>query len=217
VSHEEIGRFFDRECCATAHQRPADGDGVDALGRQLLAALDEAGFAGGSVLELGSGDGSFSRQLIARGALAVTGLDLSPHSVGYAAARAASAGLGERLTYRVADGATERLDTHDAVVSERVFCCFPDPDALLANSLPAAGSIYALALPESRGPLGFLARAAVTSANLWQWLRRDPFRAYVHDVGAIDRRIQANGFVLRSSRRRTIWRVLAYSRAQSPS
>ncbi|CAN5801764.1 hypothetical protein BH24CHL6_BH24CHL6_09390 [soil metagenome] len=212
MSHEEIGRFFDRECCATAHQRPVDGGGVHALSGQLLAALDDAGFAGGTVLELGSGDGSFSRRLIDSGALAVTGLDLSPQSVSYAAARAASAGLGERLSYRVADGATATLETHDAVVSQKVFCCFPDPTALLANSLPVAGTVYALALPESRGLIGILSRAAVASANLWQWLRRDPFRSYVHDVRSIERRIEAAGFVRRSSRRRAIWLVLAYSR-----
>ncbi|HUG48246.1 MAG TPA: class I SAM-dependent methyltransferase [Candidatus Limnocylindria bacterium] len=213
MSHEEIGRFFDRECCATLEKRPVEGTDGPPLSRQLLAALADAGFLSGTVLELGSGDGSFSRELLRRGALAVSGLDLSAQSVGYAAARASAAGLSERLRYRVADAATARLEPHDAVVSQRVLCCFPDPAGLLANSLSAARSVYALALPESRGLLGLGARLWVRLANGWQWLRRDPFRSFVHDVDELDRLIREAGFVRRSSRRQSIWRVLAYSRA----
>ena len=213
MTHEEIGRFFDRECCATLEQRPIEGRDVAPLSRQLMAALADAGYTSGTVLEIGSGDGSFSRELLRHGALAVSGLDLSAQSVGYAAARASAAGLSERLRYNVADASTAPLEEHDAVVSQRVFCCFPDPAGLLANTLPVARSIYALALPESRGLVGLIARLAVRTANGWQWLRRDSFRSYVHDVGEIDRRIREAGFVRRSSRRRWIWRVLAYSRA----
>lgn len=213
MSHEQIGRFFDRECCSAVAQRPFEAGQPDQLAQELIAAMEDAGYRSGTVLELGSGDGSFSRELVRRGALAVSGLDLSPQSVGYAAARASAAGLGERLRYRVADASGEALEPHDAVVSQKVFCCFPEPTGLLANSLPAARSVYALALPESRGLVGLVARVFVLAANGWQWLRRDPFRAFVHDVAEIDARIRAAGFVRRSSRRRSVWRVLAYSRA----
>ena len=213
MTHEDIGRFFDRECCAAIEQRPIEGQDADPLSRQLMAALEDAGYTSGTVLEIGSGDGSFSRELVRRGALAVSGLDLSAQSVGYASARASAAGLSERLRYRVADGSSAPLEAHDAVVSQKVFCCFPDPAGLLANTLPVARSVYALALPESRGLVGLIARLAVWTANGWQWVRRDSFRSYIHDIGDIDRRIRAAGFVRRSSRRQLIWRVVAYSRA----
>ena len=213
VTTEPIAEFFDRECCASVHRLPDEGEESDALGRELLSALDVAGFAGGSALELGSGDGLLSRLLISRGASSVTGVDLSPQSVVYASSRAAAAGLGHRLSYRVADASSVLLPPHDAVVSERVFCCFPDAPGLLANTLPLARSVYALVLPESRGLLGVVTHVIVAAENAWRWLRRDPFRAYVHDVRLIERTIRSAGFRRRVSRRHGHWRVLVYSRA----
>ncbi len=212
VTHQPIADFFDRECCAATQQRGADADALDRSEEALLAALDEIGVATGTVLELGSGDGALSRELARRGARRVLGIDLSPQSVGYAAARTASTGLGEQVSFRVGDAASARVEGHDAVISAKVFCCFPDPRALLANTLPAAGSAYALVLPESRGIFGLGARLFVLGANAWQWLRRDAFRAYIHDISAIDAAIRAAGFSRRVSRRVSIWRVLAYSR-----
>jgi SAM-dependent methyltransferase len=211
VSTEPIARFFDRECCATAHAN--GGDEPDALGDVLIDALEHAGWSGGTVLEFGSGAGGLSRELVRRGAAAVTGVDLSPQSVSYATGRAASAGMADRLTYRVADAARMPLEPHDAVVSEAVVCCYPDATAVLANTLPVARRAYVLALPESRGVFGLGVRLVVRLANAWQWLRRDDFRAYVHDVDAIDSTIRAAGFEPAFNGRQRHWRVLGYRRS----
>lgn len=208
---EPIARFFDRECCATAHAN--GGDEPDALDNLLIRALQQAGWEDGTVLEFGSGAGGLSRELARRGAAAVTGVDLSPQSVSYASARAVSLGYADRLTYRVADAARIPLEAHDAVVSESVICCYPDAAAVLANTLPIAGTAYALALPESRGLLGLVVRLVVRLANGWQRLRRDEFRAYVHDVDAIDSSIRAAGFEPAFSGRHRQWLVLGYRRS----
>jgi SAM-dependent methyltransferase len=213
VANQPIADFFDRECCSAAHRDAGSNGRLEKTAEHLLDALGDAGYRAGSVLEIGSGDGSLSRELVRRGASSVTGLDLSPQSVAYASLRAASAGLAERLTYRITDASTVALESHDAIVSEKVFCCFPDADTLLANTLPAARSFYALVLPESRGVIGFGARVFVAGANAWQWLSRDPFRVYIHDVRRVDETIRAAGFRRRASRRHLIWRVLAYSRS----
>jgi SAM-dependent methyltransferase len=215
VSTEPIADFFDRECCATAHAN--GGDEPDALGDLLIDALEHAGWSGGTVLEFGSGAGGLSRELVRRGAAAVTGIDLSPQSVSYATARASSLGFTDHLTYRVGDAARSPLDPHDAVVSEAVVCCYPDAAAVLANTLPIARTAYALALPESRGMLGLGVRFVVSLANGWQSLRRDNFRAYLHDVEAIDSTIRAAAFEPAFNRRHRHWRVLGYRRVQSPS
>lgn len=212
MSTEPIAQFFDRECCATAHPDASLEYDEDAVSEMLLSLLSQAGFAGGTVLELGSGDGSLSRELVRRGAQAVIGLDLSAQSVNYATDAAARAGVSDRLSYKVADAASDPLEAHDAVVSERVFCCYPDATALLANTLAAARSIYVLVLPESRGLAGLVTRVAIRIENAWRWLRRDPFRAYVHDVRVIERAIRDAGFRRRASRRTSHWRGMAFSR-----
>ncbi|MDQ3937874.1 MAG: methyltransferase domain-containing protein [Chloroflexota bacterium] len=210
---EPIAELFDRECCLAAETDRAPTAGVDDVSALLLDVLREAGFSGGTVLELGSGDGTLSRELLTRGADSVTGVDLSARSVEYATARAHAAGFGGRLSYEVGDAAKVSLPPCEAVVSEKVFCCYPDVGLLLANTLPAARSVYALVLPESRGPLGWLSRFLITLENSWRWLRREQFRAHVHDVRSIERMIAAAGFVRRASRRHGMWRALAFSRA----
>lgn len=212
MSTEPIAEFFDRECCATADAGSSPIPGADDVGSVLLDALGVAGFAGGTVLELGSGDGTLSRELVRRGAAAVTGVDLSPVSVEHATAAAEAAGVSDRLRYLVGDASAAALAAHDTVVSEKVFCCFPQPDALLANTLPAARSIYALVLPESRGLLGILTKILIAAENAWRRLTRESFRAYVHDVRRIEETIRAAGFERRTSQRHWGWLVLVYRR-----
>jgi SAM-dependent methyltransferase len=212
MKSEPIAEFFDRECCAfAAHPDEPDGE-LDRVSEMLLEAVAASGLSGATVLELGSGDGSLSRELLRRGAAAVTGIDLSPRSVEYAAGRATDAGLAERADYRVGDAAVAKLEQHDIVASNRVFCCYPDPEQLLANTLPAARRLYVLALPESRGVVGVASRLVVRVANAWQWLRRDPFRAYVHDVRRLEHTVREAGLEPVSSRRHRGWLALAFSR-----
>ena len=212
MSTEPIAEFFDRECCAGADAGASPIPGADDLDDILLDALADAGFAGGTVLELGSGDGTLSRELVRRGAAAVTGVDLSPVSIEHATAAAQAAGVSDRLRYQVGDASAAALVAHDTVLSEKVFCCFPRPDGLLANSLPAARSIYALVLPESRGLAGFLTKILIAAENAWRRITREPFRAYVHDVRRIEEAIRAAGFEKRSSQRHWGWLVLVFRR-----
>lgn len=212
MSTEPIAEFFDRECCAGSDPGTSPIPGTDEVDRLLLDALAEAGVAGGTVLELGSGDGTLSRELLRLGAAAVTGVDLSPASVEHATVAAAAAGISDRLRYQVGDASATDLVAHDTVVSEKVFCCFPRPDGLLANTLPAARSIYALALPESRGLPGVVGRILVGVENTWRRIQREPFRAYIHDVRRIEETIRAAGFERLSAQRHWGWLVLVFRR-----
>jgi SAM-dependent methyltransferase len=209
---QPIADFFDRECCAAVDAGASAVPGSRGVTAVLLDALTELGIRDRRVIELGSGAGALSRELVGRGAAHVTGFDLSPASVEHATAAAGAAGLADRLDYRIGDAALAQLEPLDVVVSQKVFCCYPMADQLLANTLPAAGQVYALVLPESRGPIGVVARLVVGIEGLLQRLHRDRFRAYVHDVRRVDAAIQAAGFERRVERRHWAWLVLAYSR-----
>jgi SAM-dependent methyltransferase len=218
---QRIADFFDRECCATASRSSPPLASSRGTAQMLLRSLSDSDLAGRTVLEIGSGDGSLSRALLERGAASVNGLDLSPQSVEAASRAAARAGLAG-VSYQVADAAEAPLAQFDVIVSEKVFCCYPQPDQLLANTLPAARRLYAVVLPESNGVLGGVVRLVVTVGNLWLALQREQFRAYVHDIGALRRGVEAAGFELRASARHWGWRLLLFERtagsaAQSPS
>jgi SAM-dependent methyltransferase len=207
---ESIAGFFDREaCCYPA----GDAEGtVSGVSRLLLSELETAGLAGRTVLELGCGMGSLALAALRAGAARVTGIDISSRSIEVARRRALEAGLADRSTFEVGDGANRRVGPHDLVVLDKVFCCYPDVEGLLTHSLDRAERLYGYSLPASVGFRGLLARAVISLENLWRRLRGDPFRAYVHDVERIEARVRGRGFrqVVRSHW--WTWHVAVYTR-----
>jgi 2-polyprenyl-3-methyl-5-hydroxy-6-metoxy-1,4-benzoquinol methylase len=206
----DVARFFDREACCSSRSPGAGAGRLRPVSRSLLALLEDAGLAGRSVLDVGSGQGSLAVALAERGAARVTGIDLSPASV--AVAEHATERTGVPTRFAVGDASTAQLAPHDVVVLDKVVCCYPDVGALLANTVQAARSVVAIAMPHSRGPRGSLARALVGAENGWRRLRGDPFRAYVHDEVAIVRTLRQHGLVRTSDRHRWTWHIATYER-----
>src|SRR3990170_4486481 len=86
-------------------------------------------------------------------------------------------GIAGRTVLDVGCGVVE-LPTSDIVVLNRVVCCYPDIDALLTNTLAAAGSVYAYTAPPSRGTAGLLAKMVVAISNAWYRLRDAKFGGF---------------------------------------
>lgn len=213
-----VARYFDREACRAAcrpSEKTRSADASHALrpiSRVFLEQLEGAGIRDRTVAELGCGTGALSLELLRSGASSVTAVDLSPQSIDLARRRSAAGGFGTRARFEVGDGATAGLDQHDVVISEKVFCCYPDARSLLANSLQAARLVYGVLLPESRGPWGAVSRLAIGFENFGRWILRDPFRAYVHDFRDIDAAVVAAGFQLRTQIHRGGWLLAVYCR-----
>ncbi len=184
--------------------------------RDLLDGLTRPGLEGRTVLDVGCSAGGLAMESLERGARTATGIDLSAAAIEEARRLSAGRGLADRTTFDVADGASAALPPHDVVVLDKVFCCYPDVDGLLANSLAAARSVYAFSVPPSAGFRGSVRRALTRIANRWYRLRRRKFggfRTYVHDVPSLDARVRAAGFEPLTSRRRFAWDIAVYARA----
>lgn len=206
---EDVARFFDREaCCSSSPHRPASGR-LHAASRILMGMLEDAGVAGGTVLDAGCGQGALTVALSRRG-MTVTGIDLSPESVAAARRAAEQAGVSGRFV--VANAATDSVEPHDVVVLNTVVCCYHDAGALLGNTLPAARSLVALSRPHSRGWRGRLARLLLGAENAWRGLRGDPFRAFVHDEAIIMRALDRHGFAVTAQRNLWSWHIATYER-----
>ena len=182
----------------------------------LLDALEQAGLGERSVLDLGCGIGDLAIETVRHGAASARGFDLSPKAIEQARRLAAERGVGDRTTFEVGDAAELDLPRADVVVLNRVFCCYPDVNALLERSLAAAGSVYAFTVPRSKGVAGAFGRVLTARSNLWSRLRRKRyagFRVYIHDVERIDTRVRAQGFVqVRREIRRFAWDLAVYAR-----
>ena len=181
----------------------------------LVAALEEAGLRGRTVLDVGCGSGDLALATGARGADSATGFDLGPGAIREARSLATERGLSERTHFVVGDGAEIALPRADVVSLNRVLCCYPHIDALLANTLDAAGSVYGFTAPHDRGAIGLANRVSVSVGNLWYRLRAKKFRgfqAFVHELRAVDQRIRAAGFEPVRSERRGLWDLAVYAR-----
>jgi magnesium-protoporphyrin O-methyltransferase len=189
---------------------------VVAVTASMLAALEEAGVRDRSVLDVGCGIGDLAIETVTRGATRAFGVELSPKAVGEARRLAAARGVADRTSFEIGDGSKVPLPNADVVVLNRVFCCYPNVDQLLDNSLSAAGAVYAFTTPPSAGLVGAMIRFQARLANVWYRLRDAKyhgFRVFIHDVERIDARVRAAGFLpVRSERRRVVWHMGVYVR-----
>ncbi len=180
--------------------------------RALLELLGPAG--GHTVLELGAGRGGLLVETLRQGASHVTGVDLSPASTEAARVRLQAAGLADRATLTVGDGATIPVAVHDWVVLDRVICCYPRADALVAIASRAARHRVAFAVPDSRGWRGYVARLALGLENVWHRLRRVSCRTFIHDVDRIEATLASAGFRRIRTAHRGLWYIAVFGPAE---
>ena len=167
-------------------------------------------------MDLGCGVGDLALATLARGALSADGMDLGQGAIEEARSLAAERGLADRATFSVGNGATEPLSRHDVIALNRVLCCYPSVDQLLANSLSAAGDIFAYTAPIHSGLMGRFNRMSVAISNSWFRLRKRKFRgfrAFIHDLDTVDRTIADAGFRKAHAAHRRVWQVAVFTRA----
>ena len=209
------------DCCfdewAASNARKArNQETTAAITAALLDALDEAGLEGRTVLDVGCGTGDLALAALGRGARSAAGFDLGSGAIANARALAQERGLSERATFEVGDGSQIALPRSDVVVLNRVVCCYPSAEALLANTLGVTGSVFGLTAPIDRGLVGLYNRVLWFLGNIWYALRAKKFRGFrvfIHDLGAIDARIVGAGFrPVAREHSRLVWELRVYER-----
>ena len=213
-------------CCfdewASHNAKRARKQGTAApITRHLLAALDRdaiegQGLQGKTFLDVGCGTGDLALATLARGAASADGIDLGAGAIADARSLAEERGLADRVTFSVGNGAIEPLARHDVVALNRVLCCYPSVDQLLANSLGAAGDVYAYTAPIHTGLVGVFNRISIGVGNAWYRLRDRKFRgfrAFVHDLDAVDRTIAEAGFHKAHEAHHRMWQLATFTRA----
>lgn len=212
--HDDYGAVFTPAEAAATKRRFLER-GVAGTGARVVELLEARGAVGGVVLEVGAGVGDVLVTLVERGAEGAIDVDLSPPWVEAARSLFAERGLAERLDARVGDfvDEAESLPRADAVILNRVVCCYPNWRAMLDAAAGRSRRLLVLVYPPDDWPH----RVVLAFANLWYRLRRLRFRVYVHPEEAMIERLAAAGFGVVERRADLVWRYLLVRREAGES
>ena len=198
-----ISRHFDNRIA----ELTADGElpAMVDVSEMLLGLLSDVASVATTVLELGCGSAALMTELVRRGAASADGIDLSPDMIAAARRRAAEADVADRSSFVQGDGALIPLEAHDWVVLDRVICCYPNVESLLANATRAATRRVAFSVPNSRGFRGLMNKIGWWLENVPTWLRGNACPTFVHDINRIERILGRAGFARSRDARLGLW------------
>jgi magnesium-protoporphyrin O-methyltransferase len=185
--------------------------GLDRTARRIMAFLEERGVEGATVLEVGGGVGEIQLELLKRGALRTVNLELSPGYDEEARRLLREAGLERHAERRLTDIATQpdEVGPADVVVLNRVVCCYPDYERLLAAVADHARRLVVFSYP----PRNPASRSIVSAQNLFSRLRGREFRVFTHPLAAMLAVVEQRGFRRSFARRALVWQVSGLERA----
>jgi SAM-dependent methyltransferase len=184
--------------------------GPDRTTRLLIEALEREGVKDATLIDIGGGIGAIHHLLLDEGARAAAHVDASSSYLEAAREEAARRGHTDRVSFRHGDflDVAPALDRADVVTLDRVICCYPDMERLVAASAGLAGRLYGVVYPRDN----WLMRRGVPVANLLLRLKRSCFRVFIHPTTAVDAAVRRAGLVPRAMQRTLLWQVWVYGR-----
>jgi hypothetical protein len=205
---EAYGAFFSEKGAQRALRRYRKR-GLDRLSEQISRVVRERGVTGATVLEVGGGIGALDVELLEAGAERAINVELSPEYEQAAAELAGERGVEQRIERRIGDFVSEAdVPEADAVVMNRVVCCYPDYEALVGTAADHARRLLVFTFPRERP----LVRSAFRLMNLWLRLTRSDFRGFVHPAAAMLEVARQKGLTPVVQRKGTFWQLAALER-----
>jgi SAM-dependent methyltransferase len=202
---QSAGRFF--SFFARRYRKRYKRKGFEASQKQLMAGVEQVGYRGATVLDIGCGVGHLHQTLLEQGARSAVGIDLAPRMLVEARDWAVQRGLSDRAVYIEGDFMTlDGIDNADICLLDKVVCCYPDARGLVEKSLAKTKRVYGLTYPRDRW---FIRLGAKVIACVL-WLMRSEFRSYVHDPVQIASWITHAGFAKRFEAQTTAWLTQIY-------
>lgn len=203
---KSAGKFF--SFLAHGSRKRFERKGFEASQEQLLNGLQEVGYQGATVLEVGCGVGHLHQSLLEKGAHTATGIDLAPKMLSEANDWAAERRLGDRVRYIEGDfmDVDEDLEKAEICLLDKVVCCYPDAHGLLHKSLEKTRRTYALTYPRNR----WFVRVGTRLWNFLLLLMRSDFRTFTHDPIQIEKWIVGQGFLKQFEDQTAAWLTQVY-------
>lgn len=202
-------QFTEKKAVAELKRYRTKGPGPTT--RLLQDGIARAGVLNGTLLDIGSGVGSLTFELLERGVSHAIGVDAS--SAYNAVARQEAERLGRADSVRFIDGdfvsVASELPAATVVTLDRAVCCYPSYESLLDAALRHADRCLALSYPRDV----WYVRLGVTLENWQRRLTENSFRTFVHPIASMERMIRGAGFGLSSRRETWMWSLDVYTRS----
>jgi magnesium-protoporphyrin O-methyltransferase len=178
----------------------------------ILQAVRSLGLKNANLLDIGGGIGVIHHELLEDLAQEATHVDASSAYLKEAKVEATRRGHGERVNFIHADftDVASGLPKADIVTLDRVVCCYPDFRGLLKAAAEHSGRGLAFTYPRETWYL----RIGLKIANIFQRLRNDPFRVFLHPIAEMDALLKREGLERVSVRRLFVWEMALYRRMQ---
>jgi len=182
--------------------------GLDRLSSRMASMVREQGVPA-TVLEAGGGIGALGIELVEAGADRATNVELSPEYESAARDLARERGVEDRVERRIGDFVTEDdVGPADAVVMNRVVCCYPNYEALVGTAADRARRLLVFSFPREN----VVVRAGFSVMNLWLRLSGSEFRGFVHPVDAMLQVAEDHGLRPVAHHRGVFWQLAALQR-----
>lgn len=177
--------------------------GLDQTAAKMADFLTDQGLDGATVLEIGGGVGGLHLELLRRGALRATNVELSTAYESEAAKLLAESGLADRVDRLIVDVVTDpgAVPSADIVVLHRVVCCYPDFAALLGAAADHARQLLVFSYPRRH----LLTRVGTLVENLGYAVRGRDFRVFIHPPEAMLAVLTDHGYSPVSGGQNTWW------------
>jgi 2-polyprenyl-3-methyl-5-hydroxy-6-metoxy-1,4-benzoquinol methylase len=179
--------------------------------RLLLDALRAEGVAGATLLDIGGGVGAIPLGLLPMGLRSAIDVDASGAYIEIAHKEAERRGFDGQMTYHHGNFVelAQKIEPADIVTLDRVICCYHDMPALVGTSAAKARRLYSLVYPRDN----WWIRSVSAIENALRWMRRHPYRSFVHRTAQVDAAVRCAGLEQRSMRRDAFWQVVVYGRS----
>jgi magnesium-protoporphyrin O-methyltransferase len=201
-------RFFSR--FAGSYRKRFEKKGFEPSQQHLMEGLEQAGFESASILEIGSGVGHLHQTLLEQGASSAVGIDLASKMIEEAQHWAEERDLTDRVRYVEGDfmEIADDFQSAEITVLDKVVCCYPDAEGLVASSLGKTSRVYALTYPRDR----WFVRLFMGVMALAMKIARSDFRPYVHSPVQIEKWITRDGFTKNYQHTNLMWLTQVYVR-----
>ena len=206
LADKEFGEKTARRDLARYRKR-----GPNASTRKLISAIRNHPIAGAKLMDVGSGIGVLTHELLGGPVASATLVDESNAYQFVARNLADERGTRDRCTFVSGDlvEVQASLPEVDLVTLDRVVCCYPDVERLLDSVANTGASWCGLSYPKDRWHI----RIVVAGINAILWLRRTDFRVFVHPEKRIWQLLVHRGFKVREESNSFVWKIVLLERS----